>query len=297
MHSEGEHPGDMDRFRVMLSCPDRRGIVAEVSALLAEVGANVTAAAQFSDPASNQFFVRYEVDVASGRQNAESLTAGLEQGLSALLSSPGARLTVRRADHRPKVALLASKASHCLVEVLQRWRTGELPCDIVCVIANHAHIAEYAGWFKVPFHHVPFGSSDKEAAFADIAGLLDRYAVDVTVLARFMQVIPDDLARRHQGRMINIHHSFLPSFVGARPYEQAHARGVKLVGATCHYVTPELDQGPIIDQEVVRISHRDAPSDLRLKGRICEREALARGLRLHLEDRVFVHGNRTVVFD
>lgn len=289
--------GATDGFRVMLSCPDRRGIVAEVSALLAEVGANVTAAAQFSDPASRQFFVRYEVDVASGSQDATGLAAGLEQGLAGLLDSPEAQLTVRKADHRPKVALLASKASHCLVEVLQRWRTGELPCDIVCVIANHAHIAEYAGWFKVPFHHVPFGDSDKATAFATMEALLDQYSADVTVLARFMQVVPDAMARRHEGRMINIHHSFLPSFVGARPYEQAHARGVKLVGATCHYVTPELDQGPIIDQEVVRISHRDTPSDLRLKGRICEREALARGLRLHLEDRVFVHGHRTVVFD
>ena len=183
------------------------------------------------------------------------------------------------------------------MEVLQRWRAGELPCDIVCVVANHPHIEEFAGWFKVPFYHVPFPSGDKTASFVRVEALLKEYSVDVTVLARFMQIIPDDVAEAHVGRMINIHHSFLPSFIGARPYEQAHARGVKLVGATCHYVTPELDQGPIIDQEVVRISHRDTPADLRRKGRICEREALARGLRLHLEDRVFVHGNRTVVFD
>jgi formyltetrahydrofolate deformylase len=167
----------------------------------------------------------------------------------------------------------------------------------VGIIANHPHIEEFAGWFKVPFHHVEFPTGDKAAAFAEVESILQRESVDVTVLARFMQIIPDSMAEAHRGRMINIHHSFLPSFVGARPYEQAHARGVKLVGATCHYVTPELDQGPIIDQEVVRISHRDSAADLRRKGRICEREALARGLRLHLEDRVFVHGNRTVVFD
>ncbi|MGB1073230.1 MAG: formyltetrahydrofolate deformylase [Flavobacteriales bacterium] len=286
-----------DRFRVMLSCPDRKGIVAEVSGLLARQGANVTAAAQFSDPALRHFFVRYEVETAAGEASAESLERGLADGLSDLLSQPDAQLTVRRADHRPRVALLASKASHCLVEVLQRWRTGELPCDIACVVANHPHIEEFAGWFKVPFHHVPFPPGDKAASFDRVEALLKEHAVDVTVLARFMQIIPDAFAEAHVGRMINIHHSFLPSFIGARPYEQAHARGVKLVGATCHYVTPELDQGPIIDQEVVRISHRDTPADLRRKGRICEREALARGLRLHLEDRVFVHGNRTVVFD
>jgi len=290
-------PLNSDRFRVMLSCSDRKGIVAEVSGLLARQGANVTAAAQFSDPALGHFFVRYEVETAAGEVTAESLEEGLSGGLFDLLSQPDAQLTVRRADHRPRVALLASKASHCLVEVLQRWRTGELPCEIVCVVANHPHIEEFAGWFKVPFHHVPFPAGGKAASFGQVEALLEDHAVDVTVLARFMQIIPDAFAEAHRGRMINIHHSFLPSFIGARPYEQAHARGVKLVGATCHYVTPELDEGPIIDQEVVRISHRDTPADLRRKGRICEREALARGLRLHLEDRVFVHGNRTVVFD
>ena len=287
----------VDRFRVLLSCPDRRGIVAEVSRLLAQQGANVTAAAQFTDPASHQFFVRYEVETHSGSVTSASLQTGLASGLADLLQQPNADLLVRPANRKPRVALLASKASHCLVEVLQRWRTGELPCDIVCVIANHPHIEEFAGWFKVPFHHVDFPVGQKAVAFAEVESILQRESVDVTVLARFMQIIPDSMAEAHRGRMINIHHSFLPSFVGARPYEQAHARGVKLVGATCHYVTPELDQGPIIDQEVVRISHRDSAADLRRKGRICEREALARGLRLHLEDRVFVHDNRTVVFD
>lgn len=286
-----------DRFRVLLSCPDRRGIVAEVSRLLAEQGANVTAASQFTDPSTGQFFVRYEVETPTETATENSIQEGVSAGLLDLLQQAGAELMVRRADHRPRVALLASKASHCLVEVLQRWRTGELPCDIVSVIANHPHIEEFAGWFKVPFHHVEFPAGDKAAAFAEVEAILQRESVDVTVLARFMQIIPDSMAEAYRGRMINIHHSFLPSFVGARPYEQAHARGVKLVGATCHYVTPELDQGPIIDQEVVRISHRDSAADLRRKGRICEREALARGLRLHLEDRVFVHGNRTVVFD
>ena len=280
----------------MLSCPDRRGIVAEVSRHLADLGATVVAAAQFTAPLSGHFFMRYEV-MADGVDLTEvDLDAGLRAGMADLLGLAGSLLVVRSAEYRPRVALLASKASHCVVDVLQRWRTGELDCDIVCVIANHAHIAENAGWFKVPFHHVDF-TGDKASAFAEVDSLLDEYAVDLTVLARFMQVFPDHIVEARAGRMINIHHSFLPSFAGARPYEQAHARGVKLVGATCHYVTADLDEGPIIDQEVLRISHRDTPVDLRRKGRLCEREALARGLRLHIEDRVFVRGNRTVIFD
>ena len=280
----------------MLSCPDRRGIVAEVSRHLADLGATVVAAAQFTAPLSGHFFMRYEV-MSDGVDLTEvDLDSGLRSGMADLLGQAEARLVVRSADHRPRVALLASKASHCVVDDLQRWRTGELDCDIVCVIANHAHIAENAGWFKVPFHHVDF-TGDKAAAFAEVDSLLDEYAVDLTVLARFMQVFPDHIVEARAGHMINIHHSFLPSFAGARPYEQAHERGVKLVGATCHYVTADLDEGPIIDQEVLRISHRDTPADLRRKGRLCEREALARGLRLHIEDRVFVRGNRTVIFD
>ena len=285
-----------DRFRVLLSCPDRRGIVAEVSRLLAEQGANVTAASQFTDPSTGQFFVRYEVETPTETATENSIQEGVSAGLLDLLQQAGAELMVRRADHRPRVALLASKASHCLVEVLQRWRTGELPCDIVSVIANHPHIEEFAGWFKVPFHHVEFGWRQ--------GGCLCRGgshpAAGIRGCDRARPVHADH-SRRHgrvPSRPDDQHPPQLSAvFVGARPYEQAHARGVKLVGATCHYVTPELDQGPIIDQEVVRISHRDSAADLRRKGRICEREALARGLRLHLEDRVFVHGNRTVVFD
>jgi len=148
----------------------------------------------------------------------------------------------------------------------------------------------------VPFHHVDFTSQSKSRAFTEIESLLDKHHVELTVLARFMQIVPQALIDKHRGRMINIHHSFLPSFVGARPYDQAYKRGVKLIGATCHYVTADLDEGPIVEQEVIRVSHMDDPLDLRRKGRMCEREALARGLRLHLEDRVFIHGNKTVVF-
>ena len=285
------------KFRLLLSCPDRPGIVAEISRLIAQSGGNVVAAAQFTDPISHHFFMRYEVEMSSAAESEASLRAALEQGLAELLNDPASNLVVCSSQYRPRVALMASKASHCVVDVLQRWRTKELPCDIVCVIANHPQIEEYAGWFKVPFHHVDFSSRNKAEAFSDVDALLDRYDVDLTVLARFMQVFPDHLVAKRAGHMINIHHSFLPSFMGARPYEQAHKRGVKLVGATCHYVTADLDQGPIIDQKVTRISHRDTPADLRMKGRMSEKEALARGLKLHLEGRVFVRGNRTVIFD
>ena len=286
---------DPTRYRVLLSCPDRPGIVAEMSQHIARLGGNVTAAAQFTDTLTARFFMRYEVEVASASA-PEAFPEALESELAPWLSTSGGTVTVRPAAHRSRVALLATKASHCVVELLQRWRTGELPCEVACIIANHPHIAEYADWFKVPFHHVPFPKEGKAHAFEEVERILLDSEVELAVLARFMQVIPDAMARRWEGRMINIHHSFLPSFMGARPYEQAHARGVKLVGATCHYVTPDLDEGPIIDQEVVRISHRDTPADLRRKGRICEREALARGIQLHLEDRVFIHGHRTVVF-
>ena len=181
-------------------------------------------------------------------------------------------------------------------DVLQRWRSHELACDVACVIANHPEMGEYAQWYGVPFHHVDFAGQPKQQAFEQVDALLDQYDVSLTVLARFMQIVPAWMIEKRKGQIINIHHSFLPSFVGARPYDQAYERGVKLIGATCHYVTEDLDEGPIIEQEVIRVSHTDSPADLRRKGRMCEREALGRGLRLHLEGRVFIHGNKTVVF-
>jgi len=283
-------------FRVVLSCPDKKGVVAKVSSRLSNLGATILEAQQHSDEATGHFFMRYEV-VADGSADLGSWSQGhLEEGLDALLKELNVEMRMASTAWKPRVALLATKASHCLVDVLQRWRSGELHCDIACVVANHPEMAEYAEWYGVPFHHVDFKAQTKQQAFTEIDGLLDKYGVDLTVLARFMQIIPEFLIDKHEGRMINIHHSFLPSFVGARPYHQAFERGVKLIGATCHYVTADLDEGPIIEQEVIRVSHRDTPDDLRRKGRMCEREALGRGLRLHLEDRVFIHGNKTVVF-
>lgn len=291
MTTQGER-----KHRIVLDCPDKRGVVAKVSSKLADLGATILDAQQHSDADSGHFFMRYEVaqDVASG--DAPWGAHHLESGLSELQASMGLNMRVASSDVRPKVALMATKASHCLVDVLQRWRSAELPCDIVCVIANHPEMGEYAGWYGVPFFHVDFKSQSKEDAFQVIDRLLTDHGVNLTVLARFMQIVPEWMIASRSGQIINIHHSFLPSFVGARPYDQAYARGVKLIGATCHYVTADLDEGPIIEQEVIRVSHMDSPSDLRRKGRMCEREALGRGLRLHLEDRVFIHGNKTVVF-
>lgn len=282
--------------RIVLDCPDKRGVVARVSSKLAELGATILDAHQHSDADTGHFFMRYEVARDPKSQTEEWGEAELAAGLNELKEEMGLRMRISSVANRPRVALMATKASHCLVDVLQRWRSAELHCDIVCVIANHAEMGEYAGWYGVPFHHVDFASQPKANAFEEVDALLDRYDVQLTVLARFMQIIPEGMIAKRSGQMINIHHSFLPSFVGARPYDQAYKRGVKLIGATCHYVTADLDEGPIIEQEVIRVSHMDDPADLRRKGRMCEREALGRGLRLHLEDRVFIHGNKTVVF-
>ena len=274
---------------VRVTCDDQTGVVAEFTSALALGGWNILDAQQHTDQSSKRFFMRLEVRHATSGENdlSERLLSSAERVQAAVEWLPMSR--------KPRMAILASKTTHCVVDLLERWRTGELPCEVVCVVANHEHLGVHASWYDVPFHHVPFGPSKSEG-FAAIGEILNQHGVELTVLARFMQIMPAELVGQHEGRMLNIHHSFLPSFAGARPYHQAHEKGVKLVGATCHYVTADLDQGPILEQEVVRVSHRDGPEDLRRKGRVCEREALARGVKLHLEGRVFVHGQKTVVF-
>jgi formyltetrahydrofolate deformylase len=198
---------------------------------------------------------------------------------------------------RQRVAILASHASHCLADLLHRWHSGELLCDIPCVISNHENLRSMVEWHEIPFLHVPVPKEkdQKGAAFARVAELIEQYQADTVVLARYMQIIPPSLCTAYPGRIINIHHSFLPSFVGANPYQKAYDRGVKLIGATSHYVTGDLDEGPIIEQDVIRVSHRHTVDDLVRLGRNVETAVLA--LRNHLEDRVIVHGNKTVVFD
>jgi formyltetrahydrofolate deformylase len=195
---------------------------------------------------------------------------------------------------KKRFAILVSKQDHCLNDLLYRWRSRELNVDIPCVISNHNDLRSFVEWHNIPYHHIDM--ADKKVAFENIEHLFNSYQADVMVLARFMQIVPPDLCRRYPGQIINIHHSFLPSFVGAKPYHQAHQRGVKLIGATCHYVTDELDAGPIIEQDTVRIDHGDTIEDLVRYGRDIEKSVLSRGLRCHVEDRVMVSGNKTIVF-
>ncbi|HVX22817.1 MAG TPA: formyltetrahydrofolate deformylase [Acidimicrobiales bacterium] len=282
----------MRRYILTVTCPDRVGIVAAVTGFIAGHGGWVLEAAQHGDLSTGRFFLRIET-------LADSLPFGPD-GLGDRFGPVAAefdmdwRLT--DTDVRKRVVILASKEPHCLADLLYRWRSGDLDCDIPCVVANHDTLRSEVEGHGVPFHHVPVDPADKSAAFAEIGRLFEGVGGDVMVLARYMQILPPDLCARYPGRIINIHHSFLPSFAGARPYHQAFERGVKLIGATCHYVTADLDAGQIIEQDTRRIDHGDSVDELVRIGRDVERTVLARGLRWHLEDRVLVNGNRTVVF-
>jgi formyltetrahydrofolate deformylase len=278
-------------YRLVIDCPDQVGLVAAVSQFLASHNASILEASHHTDLKLSRFFMRHEIDADSLNIDHQAL----HHAFSDLAEKYDMSFSLKSSADKPKVALLASKESHCLNDVLHRWHTGELACDIPCIIANHQNMKKYADWYDLPFHFVNF--SDKVAAFAEIETLLERYDIDLTVLARFMQIIPDHLCTKLAGKIINIHHSFLPSFVGAKPYQQAYDRGVKLIGATCHYVTSVLDEGPIIEQEVMRISHSDSSEDMVRKGKRCEINALANGLRYHIEDRVIICQHKTIVFN
>jgi formyltetrahydrofolate deformylase len=267
------------------------GLVAAVSQFLASVNASILEASHHTDIKLARFFMRHEIDANSLKLDH----IAFKQAFAEVAQIYDMRWTLNSSDKKPKVALLVSKEEHCLNDVLHRWHTGELNCDIPCIIANHHSMQKYADWYEIPFHFIDF--SNKVAAFAEIEKLIQRYEIDLTVLARFMQIIPDTLCQRLAGKIINIHHSFLPSFVGAKPYQQAYDRGVKLIGATCHYVTSVLDEGPIIEQEVMRISHSDSSQDMVRKGKRCEINALANGLRYHIEDRVIICERKTIVFN
>ncbi len=279
-------------YRLVIDCPDQIGLVARVSQFLADHGATIVEASHHTDLQTGRFFMRHEIGADSIKLDYKSF---LDE-FTPVANEFQMNWKLSDSNVKQRVALLASLESHCLVDILHRWHTGELNCDIPCIIANHPQMKQFADWYKVPFHWVDFKSLGKEAAFAQIATLLESYKIDLTVLARFMQILPDSLCQELQGKAINIHHSFLPSFAGAKPYQQAYDRGVKLIGATCHYVTKDLDEGPIIEQNVKRISHSDSAADMVRKGKDCEVNALAHGVRFHLEDRVIIHKNKTVVF-
>ena len=283
-------------YVLTLGCPDRTGIVARIATFLSDAGGWITEAAYHADPDTNWFFTRQVV-------RSDSLSFGLEElrdRFATLAAELGADTDWRVTDtaQPARIVVLVSKEVHCLYDLLGRFAGNELGAEIRAIIGNHKDMESISAAHGIPFHHVPFPAAgeDKTAAFEQVRKLVDVEDPDAVVLAKFMQIVPAWLCERWAGRALNIHHSFLPSFVGGRPYHQAHVRGVKLVGATCHYVTAELDAGPIIEQDVIRVDHSDTVADMVRKGRDIEKVVLARGLRWHLEDRILVHGNRTVVF-
>ena len=272
-----------------LSCPDRTGIVARVSTLLFEWGANILDAQQYDDAETGRFFMRVVFDPGAGDLDA------LRSALGTLAEALAMDWNLRDPKARRRVMILASQTDHCLADLIWRWRQGELAMDIAAVVSNHpATSFPHTDLKGIAFHHLPVTPQTKEAQEAAVSDLIAATRTDLVVLARYMQVLSPELATRLAGRCINIHHSFLPGFAGARPYHQAHARGVKVIGATAHFVTPDLDEGPIIEQDVERISH--APRDLIRKGRDIERRVRARAVRWMLEDRVLLNGRKTVVF-
>ncbi len=279
--------------RLLVACADRPGIVAAVSGFLFRHGANITDLQQHStDPSGGRFFMRLEFDASALALSPEELAAAFTREVAAPF---GMDWRIAYADEVKRTAILVSKADHALLELLWRWRRGELPTMVAMVIGNHPDLAPYAREFGVPFYHVPVGGGGMGEAEARMLELLEGRA-DLVALARYMRILSEGFVSRFPHRIINIHHSFLPAFAGARPYHQAYRRGVKIIGATAHYVTPELDAGPIIEQDVVRVTHRDGVRDLIEKGRDLERQVLARAVKWHLEDRILVYENKTVVF-
>ena len=280
-------------YRIITACPDKPGIVARLTGFVAALNGWISDASQHSDPTSGWFFSRNEILASSLSISLPEL----RQAFSEVARELDMEWRIEDSEAKKRVVLMASKQSHCLADLLHRWRSGELECDIPCVISNHNDLREMVEWHGIPYFYVPVSPDTKQQAFTEIEQLVDTHRADTVVLARYMQILPPRLCEKYAAQVINIHHSFLPSFAGAKPYHQAEERGVKLIGATSHFVTEDLDEGPIIEQDVVRISHRDSIEDMVRKGRDCEVQVLARSLRAHLQDRVIVQGNKTIVFD
>jgi formyltetrahydrofolate deformylase len=277
-------------YILTLSCPDRPGIVHAVCSGLLAVGGNITENAQFGDPETTTFCMR---TVFTSELDDVEVVRG---ALTTALGDDAATLHVRLESHRPRILIMVSKFDHCLVDLLYRWRTGALPVDIALIVSNHPDLRPIAEQHGIEFVHLPVTRENKPAQEAQLKQLVAQRSVDLVVLARYMQIISDDLCRHMTGRMINIHHSFLPGFKGARPYHQAHERGVKIVGATAHFVTADLDEGPIIEQDVARVSHAHSAEQLVQMGQDTERLVLSRAVRHWAEDRVLLVGNKTIVF-
>ena len=281
------------RHILTLSCANRPGIVAVVSAVLFDGGFNILDAQQFDDTETGAFFMRVAFNAAAPQADVE----GLREKFKTIAARFSMTWSMRPADEHKRVALMVSRFDHCLVDLLYRWRSGELPMDPVAIIANHSRETyAHIDFGDIPFHYLPITRQTKMEREAEAWEVIKSAKADFVVLARYMQILSDGFAAKLQGRCVNIHHSFLPGFKGAKPYHQAHARGVKVIGATAHFVTSDLDEGPIIEQDVERISHRDTPDDLVRKGRDVERRVLARAVAHVLEDRVLLNHGKTVVF-
>jgi formyltetrahydrofolate deformylase len=279
--------------RLRIACPDQPGIIAAATAFVAAHGGNVIDLQQHTNRTDAAFFLRVEFELDAfdlGRDEIDDAFAPIAERF-------GMRWVLGFSDDIARIGLLASKEAHCVHDLLHRWREGELAVDIPVLISNHTDHADAAEWFGVEHHHLPIVGGDKAAQEARVRQILRGHDVDLVVLARYMQVLSPEFCDEWAERIINIHHSFLPSFQGARPYHQAHDRGVKLIGVTAHYATAELDEGPIIEQDVIRVSHRDDVDDLRRKGRDLEVAVLARAVLAHIDHRTLVYGRRTVVFD
>ncbi len=287
-----------DSAVLLIDCPDRRGLVARVSSLLYERGANILHADQHIDPELGLFFMRVEWSLESALPGAAEFDLdGFEREFSVLAAELEMRWKLSSSRRRPRVALFCSQYLHCMADLMHRWKTGELDCEISVIVSNHRAVETLADFYGIPFEHIPVTAANRVEAEARQMELLDRHGIELVVLARYMQILSPAFVARYPAAIINVHHSFLPAFTGAKPYHAAHARGVKLIGATSHYVTEVLDDGPIIEQDVARISHRDQVEDLVASGRDLERIVLSRAVRWHLDRRILSYGNKTVVFD
>ncbi len=277
-------------YILTLSCPDRPGIVHAVSGFLLQNGGNIEEAAQYNDPGTGLFFMR--VQFACETLATEELRAKLKEFGAGFSMT----LTLHSTEQPLRTIIMVSKEGHCLNDLLFRWKSGLLPLDIRAIVSNHREFYQLAASYNVPFHHIPVTAATKEQAEAKTYEIVQAEGAELVVLARYMQILSDDLCRKLAGRAINIHHSFLPSFKGAKPYYQAHDRGVKLIGATAHYVTADLDEGPIIEQDVARVDHSKTVDDLTAMGRDTESQVLARAVKWHSEHRVLINGHKTVIF-
>jgi formyltetrahydrofolate deformylase len=278
---------------LLISCPDRKGIVATISDFVFRHNGNILHADEHADEESNLFLMRVEFDPAG----FDIDLADFSQHFTPIAEKFEMQWRLARSNYRPKMIILVSKYDHCLVDLLYRHKSGELACDIPLIISNHPNNQPIADFYGIPYITIPVPKDSKREAEEKILNLIEQHNPDFMVLARYMQILSNEFVNRYPQRIINIHHSFLPAFVGAKPYHQAFTRGVKLIGATSHYVTEVLDDGPIIEQDVVRISHRDSLDDLLQKGRDLEKVVLSRAVRWHIDNRVLLYGNKTVVFD